>query len=213
MGNRFAEIAFTAGVRAVQEANGSRASYARMEQGEACNAVLGADEAQFIAERDSFYMASVSETGWPYVQHRGGPPGFIKVLDATTIGFTDFRGNRQYVSVGNLLKNDRVSLILVDYPSRARLKLLGRARIVPPEQVELLAKLATPGYRARVERGLLVRVEAFDWNCPQHLTPRFTAAQVEAATAPLQERIAGLERELAQQRAQASQAATSSQVL
>jgi len=211
--NRFADIAFTPGVRAVQEARGSRANYARMEQGETVNDRLGTEEAQFIAARDSFYMACVSETGWPYVQHRGGPVGFIKVLDTGTIGFADFRGNRQYVSVGNLLHDDRVSLILMDYAKRARLKLLGRARIVAPEQHELLAQLATPGYRAKAERGWLISIEAFDWNCPQHITPRFTTAQLEAATAPLEERIAELERELARQRVQASQAATSSQVL
>ena len=158
-------------------------------------------------------MATVSESGWPYVQHRGGPPGFIKVLDPNTIGFADFRGNRQYVSVGNVMQDDRVSLILLDYPHRQRLKLLGHARVARPDEVELLAQLGTPGYRARVERGLVIRIEAFDWNCPQHITPRFTVAEVEAAAAPHRERIAGLERELAQQRAQASQAATSSQVL
>ena len=201
MGNRFAEIAFTPGVRALQVANGSRAHYARMEQGETSDAALGAEEARFIGERDSFYMATVSESGWPYVQHRGGPPGFIKVIDPNTIGFADFRGNRQYVSVGNVMQDDRVSLILLDYPHRQRLKLLGHARVARPDEVELLAQLGTPGYRARVERGLVIRIEAFDWNCPQHITPRFTVAEVEAAAAPLRERIAGLERELAQQRA------------
>ena len=201
MGNRFVEIAFTPSVRALQEAYGSRARYARMEQGETSNAALGAEEARFIAERDSFHMATVSESGWPYVQHRGGPPGFIKVLDPNTIGFADFRGNRQYVSVGNVMQDDRVSLILLDYPHRQRLKLLGHARVARPDEVELLAQLGTPGYRARVERGLVIRIEAFDWNCPQHITPRFTVAEVEAAAAPLRERIAGLERELAQQRA------------
>jgi predicted pyridoxine 5'-phosphate oxidase superfamily flavin-nucleotide-binding protein len=197
MGHRFAEIAFTPKVRAEQEARGSRANYARMELGDALNDALTERETQFIAERDTFYMASVSETGWPYVQHRGGPPGFVKVLDAETIGFADFRGNRQYVSVGNLTGDDRVAMILVDYPSRSRLKLLGHAQIVGPEQIELLATLQTPGYRAKVERGFLVRIAAFDWNCPQHITPRFTEAQIATATAPLRARIETLERELA----------------
>lgn len=197
MGHRFAELAFTPKVRAVQEAQGSRSHYARMEQGDAHNDALSDREAEFITERDSLYMASVSETGWPYVQHRGGPPGFVKVIDSRTIGFADYRGNRQYVSVGNLSDDDRVAMILVDYPSRSRLKLLGHAQIVGPEQTELLARLQTPGYRAKVERGFLVRIAAFDWNCPQHITPRFTEAQITMATAPLRARIETLERELA----------------
>jgi predicted pyridoxine 5'-phosphate oxidase superfamily flavin-nucleotide-binding protein len=188
VGNRFAELAFTPKVRAWQEAQGSRANYARMEAGESYNDTLTEQETDFLASRDSFYMASISETGWPYVQHRGGPPGFVKVIDATTIGFADFRGNRQYVSVGNLSGDDRVALIFVDYPNRSRLKLLGRARIVGPEQTELLASLQVPGYKAKVERGILVQVAAFDWNCPQHITPRYTLAEIEAATAPLRAR-------------------------
>lgn len=197
MGHRFAELAFTPKVRAVQEAQGSRSHYARVEQGDAHNDALSDREAEFITERDSLYMASVSETGWPYVQHRGGPPGFVKVIDSRTIGFADYRGNRQYVSVGNLSDDDRIALILVDYPSRSRLKLLGHAQIVGPEQTELLATLRTPGYRAKVERGFLVRIAAFDWNCPQHITPRFTEAQITMATAALRARIETLERELA----------------
>jgi predicted pyridoxine 5'-phosphate oxidase superfamily flavin-nucleotide-binding protein len=197
MGHRFAELAFTPKVRALQEIQGSRGNYARMEQGEPFNDTLTEHEVQFIATRDSLYMASVSETGWPYVQHRGGPPGFVKVIDSTTIGFADFRGNRQYVSVGNLSGVDQVAMIFVDYPSRSRLKLLGHAQIVGPEQTELLARLKTPGYRAKVERGFLVRIAAFDWNCPQHITPRFTEAQVATAMAPLRARIEMLEQELA----------------
>ncbi|TFG95559.1 MAG: pyridoxamine 5-phosphate oxidase, partial [Myxococcales bacterium] len=132
----------------------------------------------------------------PYVQHRGGPPGFVRVLDEKTLGFADFKGNRQYVSVGNLSGDDRVSLILMDYPKRTRLKLLGRAKRVELNQTELLAKLTLPGYPGQLERGFLIHVEAFDWNCPQHITPRFTAAEVEAATAPLRQRIAELEAQL-----------------
>lgn len=182
MGRKFAEIAFTPAVKTLQEAHGSRRSYARMEQGDDSHQVLGPDEASFIAARDSFYMATVSETGWPYIQHRGGPPGFLRVLDAGTIGFADFRGNRQYVSVGNLETDDRVSLILLDYPNRLRLKILGRARVAGLDH-PALPRLGLPGYGAVVERGLLIAVEAFDWNCPQHITPRFTVAEVEAAMA------------------------------
>ncbi len=195
MGHRFAEIAFTPNVKRMQELNGSRRNYARMEQGEASNDMLGPDEAGYIAERDSFYMATVSETGWPYIQHRGGPIGFVRVLDGKTIGFADFRGNRQYVSVGNLANDDRVSLILVDYPNRSRLKILGRARLVGLEDRAMLDRLALPDYQAVVERGVVITIEAFDWNCPQHITPRFTQAEIEATTAPLHQRIAELEAE------------------
>lgn len=198
MGHRFAELAFTPTVMAVQEHEGSRDSYRRLEGGEAHHDRLGPAEASFIAARDSFYMATVSETGWPYLQHRGGPRGFLKVLDEGTIGFADFRGNRQYVSVGNLSGDDRVALILVDYPNRRRLKILGRARAVTMDDAAKLGRLDLPGYRAKVERGLLIAVETFDWNCPQHLTPRFTAEEIASAVAPLHARIAELEAALAQ---------------
>jgi len=196
MGNRFAEIAFTPSVRAVQKSMGSSKHYDKTREGEPYNQELGPDEMDFIALRDTFYIASVSETGWPYVQHRGGPPGFIKVLDATTLGFADYRGNRQYVSVGNLLKDDRVALILVDYPNRARLKLLGHARIVSTDETDLLARLDVPAYGARVERGFVIQIAAYDWNCPQHITPRFTQAEIESVMASLKERLAGLEAQL-----------------
>jgi predicted pyridoxine 5'-phosphate oxidase superfamily flavin-nucleotide-binding protein len=198
MGHRFAEIAFTGSVRRMQETMGSRHGYERLEGGpDSVNAALGPDEAAFIAGRDSVYMATVGETGWPYVQHRGGPAGFVRVLDEKTIGFADFRGNRQYVSVGNALANDRVSLFFMDYASRTRLKMLGRIEIIDANHPVLLERLALPTYRAKVERGLLIHVEAFDWNCPQHITPRFTLQEVEAATAPLRQRIADLEARLA----------------
>ena len=196
MGHKFAELAFTPNVKAAQEQNGSRRAYSRMETGEDNHNVLGPNEAAFIAARDSFYMATVSETGWPYLQHRGGPPGFMRVLDEKTIGLADFRGNRQYVSVGNLQTDDRVSLFLMDYPNRARLKILGRARIIDVNDHEMLQRLSMPEYAARVERGILISVEAFDWNCPQHITPRFTLAEIEEGTAPLRQRIADLEEEL-----------------
>lgn len=197
MGHRFAEIAFTDTVKQVQEARGSRRNYARMETNpEAVNGALGPNEAAFIAARDSFYIATVSETGWPYVQHRGGLAGFVRVLDAETIGFADFRGNRQYVSVGNLMKDDRVSLFFMDYANKARLKLFGRAKFIDLDAVDILGKLALPDYRAPVERGVLIRVEAFDWNCPQHITERYTHAQVEEVVTPLRQRIAELEARL-----------------
>ena len=179
MAHQFAKIAFTDSVREQQSLNKSREMYAGMDDGEDYNFLLGEREKQFIQARDSFYMASVSETGWPYVQHRGGPSGFMRVLDDRTLGFADFSGNRQYVSVGNLVKDDRVSLFFMDYPSRTRLKLLGRVRLIDRNDSEVLPRLELDDYRARVERGVIIEVEAFDWNCPQHITPRFTEAEIE----------------------------------
>ena len=183
MSHRFAEIAFTPTVKSMQERQGSRKAYADMESvSETMNYRLSEAEAGFIAARDSLYMATVSETGWPYVQHRGGPRGFVRVLDEATIGFADFRGNRQYVSVGNLMTDDRVALFFMDYPNRTRLKLFGRARIVGLDDQTILSRLEMPDYRARVERGFLIKVEGFDWNCPQHITERFTRDEVRAMT-------------------------------
>lgn len=197
MAHRFAEIAFTPTVKTVQEEMGSRRSYSRMEEvPEAVNQLLSDAEAAFISDRDSFYMATVGETGWPYIQHRGGPAGFVRVLDESTLGFADFRGNRQYISVGNLITDDRVALFFMDYRARARLKLFGRARVVEPTDEQTLSRLEMPDYRARVERGLLIHVEGFDWNCPQHITERLTMSDALALTAPLTERIAELEAEL-----------------
>lgn len=183
MAHKFADLAFTPNVKAVQEDNGSRMAYARFEQGEDHHDRLGPHEAAFIASLDSFYLASVSETGWPYIQHRGGPAGFLKVLDEKTLAFADFRGNRQYISVGNLRTDDRVSLFLMDYANRARLKILGRARVVDAADGPILRKLAVPGYRASIERAIVIALEAFDWNCPQHITQRFTADEWKALTA------------------------------
>jgi hypothetical protein len=179
MAHRFAEIAFTPEIRAIQAEQGSRSSYAPMDEGEDYNHRLGAREATFIAARDSFYLASVSETGWPYVQHRGGPAGFMKILDERSIGFADFSGNRQYVSTGNFRTDNRVALFFMDYPNRRRLKMLGRVRTVGLDEPGLLAQLEDAGYPAQVERGFIIEVEAYDWNCPQHITPRFTAMEVE----------------------------------
>jgi ferredoxin-NADP reductase/predicted pyridoxine 5'-phosphate oxidase superfamily flavin-nucleotide-binding protein len=179
MAHKFAEIAFTPVVRAIQHQEGSRASYARMDEGDDYNHRLGSREAMFIAARDSFYMSSVGETGWPYVQHRGGPAGFMKVLDESTIGFADYSGNRQYVSTGNFSTDNRVSLFFMDYPNRTRLKMLGRVRTIGLDEPELLARLEDEDYPAQVERGFVIEVEGFDWNCPQHISPRFTEAEVE----------------------------------
>jgi predicted pyridoxine 5'-phosphate oxidase superfamily flavin-nucleotide-binding protein len=201
MGHKFSEIAFTPTIKKAQERNGSRRSYARLEEGEAHHDRLGAGEAAFISERDSFYMATVSETGWPYIQHRGGPAGFVRILDDKTIGFADFAGNRQYVSVGNLQSDDRVSMFFMDYPNQTRLKLLGRVRLIEAGEAKLLEQLQVPDYRARVERGMIITMEGYDWNCPQHITPRFTQAQVLSMAAPLRDRVAELESALADLRA------------
>ena len=155
-----------------------------------------ADEASFIAERDSFYMASVSESGWPYVQHRGGPPGFLNMLDQRTLAFADYRGNRQYVSTGNISADGRVCLFLMDYARRARLKILGRAEILALDaDPQLTEQLTDAAYRPTIERIFKIRLQVFDWNCGQHINPRYSGAQVTEAIAPLRERIAALEAE------------------
>jgi predicted pyridoxine 5'-phosphate oxidase superfamily flavin-nucleotide-binding protein len=159
---------------------------------------LTPSETYFITSRDSFYIGSVSETGWPYVQHRGGPPGLVKVLGPNLIGFADFKGNRQLLSTGNLAINDRVTLFMMDYPTRTRLKLLGHARVLDAhEHPELVDQLAPEPLRTKVERLFLIQVISYDWNCQQYITPRFTAEEVENYTAPLKARIAELEAQLA----------------
>jgi ferredoxin-NADP reductase/predicted pyridoxine 5'-phosphate oxidase superfamily flavin-nucleotide-binding protein len=190
MTSAFATIAFTAKVKAAQTQMGSREAYGRHEQEPLEEPEFGPNEVAFIAARDSFYQGTVSETGWPYVQHRGGPAGFIKVLDGRTLGYADFSGNRQYISVGNLSGDDRICLFLMDYPNQARLKILGRARVIDEDSdPQLLAQLDNPEYRARVERGVVIRVEGFDWNCPKYITPRYTKDEIaqrikEARSAP-----------------------------
>lgn len=187
MGHKFSEIAFTPIIRQLQSAAGSRDVYADMERGDDYNHRLRAREVAFITARDSCYMASVTETGWPYIQHRGGLPGFIKVLDERYIGFADYSGNRQYISTGNFTHDERVALFLMDYANKRRLKLLGRVRIVAADDQETMAKLTDESYSARSERGFVIEVEAFDWNCPKHITPRYSADEVEAMLAPLRE--------------------------
>ncbi len=158
---------------------------------------LTEEENLFIAARDSFYMATVTETGWPYLQHRGGRPGFLHVVSPTQLAFADYRGNRQLLSTGNLAANDRVTLFLMDYPHQERLKILGHARTEDArEHPELVAQLAEPEARGLVERLFFIEVLSFDWNCPKYITPRFTVAELEAAVAPLRQRIAELEAQL-----------------
>ena len=179
---------------AVSEAQAHYYGYAMATGGAVSTDPLGEDERGFIESRDSFYMATVSENGWPYIQHRGGRRGFLKVVSPTSLAFADYKGNRQMLSTGNLAKADRVSLFLMDYPQRARLKILGRARVEDArEHPELVAQFAEPADRRLVERIFLIDVVSFDWNCPKYITPRFTADEVAEAVAPLHARIAELE--------------------
>jgi predicted pyridoxine 5'-phosphate oxidase superfamily flavin-nucleotide-binding protein len=182
MAHQFAAIMFTDGVKAAQEHVGSRTQYERFTAGASPNDELSETEASFIAQRDTFYMATVNAAGWPYVQHRGGPAGFLRVLGPKCLAYADFRGNKQMISVGNAATNERVSLILMDYPNKRRLKILGHLRIEDAQDVapEELAKVELDDYKARVERVVYIDVAAFDWNCPQHITPRYTEAEIAA---------------------------------
>jgi uncharacterized protein len=208
MSYKFLDIASTPSVRAAQAANGSRDMWENFK-GHRTFDRFTANEIAFIAARDSCYMATISESGWPYVQHRGGPAGFLKVLDDKTLGFADFRGNLQYISVGNLGADDRASLILMDYPNRARLKILAHVEVRNlRDDPELAERLSLPGYKAKPERAFLLHLETFDWNCPQHITPRYTLPEIEAAVAPLRARVAELEAENRALRARAEAHAT-----
>jgi predicted pyridoxine 5'-phosphate oxidase superfamily flavin-nucleotide-binding protein len=193
----FLDIAITPSVKAVQNRMGSDRRWEDFK-GQRTSERFAADEAAFIAARDSFYMASVSETGWPYVQHRGGPRGFLKMVDAQTLAFADFRGNRQFISTGNLAANHRVCLFLMDYPRRTRLKIYAHVEAFDLEDDPALTALVSmPDYKAKPERIFRLRLDAFDWNCPQHITPRFTEAEISQAAAPMQARMAELEAEIA----------------
>jgi predicted pyridoxine 5'-phosphate oxidase superfamily flavin-nucleotide-binding protein len=201
MPQSFGSLVFTSAVKALQERYGSRRQYERLEQRGTQHGGLTEQETEFLAERDSFYMATVGSTGWPYIQHRGGPPGFLKVFDAQTIAFADFRGNKQYVSAGNLATDPRVALIMVDYPNQARLKILGNAQILEGEEAHgTIERVRLPDYKAAIERVFVIRVEAFDWNCPQHITPRYTEAEIQEALRPTVARIDELEREISELR-------------
>ena len=198
MTDRYLEIATSDAVKHLQERWGSRSSYGRLESGPVTNHELGPEEVEFIEAQDTFFLASVNENGWPYIQHRGGPPGFLKVLDNNLLGFPDFKGNRQYLSFGNIVKNPRVSLFLIDYPARARLKIFGHAKFVEGDNLpEALRKVENDPGAHTVERGIVIQVEAFHLNCPKYIVPRFTEAQVRTVIDPLVKRINDLEAKLA----------------
>ncbi len=195
MGNNFGSLVFTPMVKALQEKYGSRRQYARME-GSSPPGHLSLDESTFIAEQESFYLATVGATGWPYVQYRGGSKGFLKVIDDHTLAFADFQGNKQFITSGNLATDNRIALIMVDYPRQARLKLLGRVEIFEGDAArDWVKQLRTEGYKAVISRVFVIRIEAFDWNCPQHIKRRFTEEQIQEALAPFERRLHDLETE------------------
>src|SRR5437763_9121635 len=197
MAANFLKLAVTESVRKAQEHYfGGSATFVGAPERDA----LTEDEIAFIQARDSFYIATISENGWPYLQHRGGRPGFLRVLNPQTLAFADYRGNRQMLSTGNLAANDRVALFLMDYPQRTRLKILGHGRIEDARQrPELLKQLAEPDYLGIVERLFFIELLSFDWNCPKYITPRYTAEEVQELVGPLKQRIAELEAKLKNQ--------------
>ena len=194
MGQYVSDIAFTPAVKGVQSRVGSRKAYARMEQGRGWSDRITPDLAEFIGERDSIYLGTASADGQPYIQHRGGPKGFLKVVDERTLAFADFSGNRQYISVGNLSENDKAYLFLMDYPNRQRVKIWGTAEVVEDDP-KLLEDLTDPGYKAQPERAIRFHVKAWDSNCRQHITPRLSPEEIEGVVKPLRDRIAALEEE------------------
>jgi len=192
------DIAFTPAVKAIQARKGSRAAYERMENGEGWQTTITDDLAAFIATQTSFLLATANLDGQPYVQHRGGPPGFLHVIDDKTLGFADFRGNRQYITLGNLAQNPKAFLFLIDYAHRRRVKIWGEARLA--EDSALIARLMPENYEARPEQAILFTVATWNGNCPQHIPQRFDAADVAAAIAAREQRIAELEAEVARLR-------------
>jgi uncharacterized protein len=199
MTSHYLNLLFSDEVMAAQERNGSRKAYARHSIDENGPDHLTDSEIAFITHRDSFYLATAGANGWPYIQHRGGPSGFVKVLDAQTLAIADYRGNRQYVSVGNAAADDRVSLFFMDYARRTRLKVMARMQVVEHGlDATLDAAVIDPAYKAHIERALVFKLEAFDWNCPQHITPRYTMAEIEPGVAQLRSQISELEAKLAQ---------------
>ena len=197
MPDQISDIAFTPTVKARQTRHGSRQAYANRIARQDWQVLISDDLARFVSQRDSFYMATVGETGHPYIQHRGGPRGFLQVLDETTLGFADYSGNRQYISAGNLDGNDRVHLFFMDYVNQSRIKVWGRARVIEDDP-DLVTRLMPQGYRARPERAIVVAVEAWDVNCPQHIPDLYPAEIVQQATAKLSARVAELEAENAE---------------
>ena len=197
MPNAYHEIAFTPAIKAMQEAEGSREMYAKYEASpKQMKTELTDSEMDYIATRDSFYMSSVSETGWPYMQHRGGPAGFVKMLSGQEFGWAEYVGNRQYITTGNIAGEDRVALFFIDYASKTRLKLYGHARVVTPDD-PLMAQLSDGSGDVKVERGMVVRVASFEWNCPKYITERYTRDEVQHALSQMGARIAELEAQLA----------------
>ncbi|HEY0307638.1 MAG TPA: pyridoxamine 5'-phosphate oxidase family protein [Acidobacteriaceae bacterium] len=193
-------------MKRLQERYGSRRQYERMEQSGASQDSLTAFEEEFLGQRDSFYWATTGVTGWPYVQHRGGPKGFLKVIDDRTLAFADFRGNKQYITTGNLQSDNRVAMIFVDYPRQARLKILGRVETFEAEQADVwLERVRVPGYDAVIERVFLIHIEAYDWNCPQHITPRYTAEEVRDVLHTAEEEVRSLKQENEKLRKQLAQ--------
>jgi predicted pyridoxine 5'-phosphate oxidase superfamily flavin-nucleotide-binding protein len=199
MAQNYRHTLFDDAVKALQEAHGSRASYAKMDAGaDGTPDRLGDKELGYIALRDSFYMASVNPEGWPYMQHRGGPSGFLKHIAGNRIGFADYRGNKQYISTANLAGNDRVSLFLMDYPNKERLKLVGHAHSVElADDPAAVTALMPDGYRATPERAFFIDVIGWEWNCSQHITPRFTEAEISAAIRPMADELNQLRAEIA----------------
>jgi len=194
MSRSFSELAFTPLVKAQQQKHGSRRQYERMEQSSPAGNALDSAAQAFIQLRDSFYMASVSETGWPYVQHRGGPKGFVRVINPSLLGFADLRGNKQYISLGNFEHDNRVALFFMDYPYQTRLKVLGRVEVHEhdPAAPALIESFRPADKSDVIERVILIHVEAFDWNCPQHITPRYTMDELQDVLAPVREKLAKL---------------------
>ncbi len=193
MTKSFGSLVFTPLVKQLQERYGSRSQYEKLESSGTAGRGLGPDESEFLKHQDSFYVATIGESGWPYVQHRGGPMGFLKVIDENTLAFADFRGNKQYITTGSLMHDDRVALIIVDYPRKARLKILGHAKIFEGDAAaSWIEKVRDPEYTAVIERVFVIHVEAFDWNCPQHITPRYTAEQIRQMLEPAEEKMSEL---------------------
>tara|TARA_R110002073_G_scaffold336506_1_gene534385 strand:+ start:29943 stop:30557 length:615 start_codon:yes stop_codon:yes gene_type:complete len=196
MAKNFAEIAFTNSVKKLQEKHGSRSGYERMEKFSVVDGLTD-NEISFIKNRDSFYLASIGVKEFPYIQHRGGPKGFLKVIDSKRIGFIDFTGNKQYVSVGNITTNNNVSLIMIDYPTRTRLKIFAKAEVVElKDNQELYDLLNLRDYKFKPERMMVFHIEAYDWNCPQHIMPRYTTHEIQEAFLPQQQYVAKLEAEV-----------------
>jgi predicted pyridoxine 5'-phosphate oxidase superfamily flavin-nucleotide-binding protein len=195
MRRKFTEIAFTPEVKAAQTQYGTREIYEKFVQQGITEDLLTAQEIEFIQARDSFYLGTVGSNGYPYIQFRGGATGFLRIIDDRTLGFADFKGNLQYISVGNLLESDRVFLFLMDYAHRRRLKIWGRAKVI--DDVSLLSELAVSNYSAEIERGIIITIEAMSWNCPQHIPLKYSEAEVKTKTDPLEGRIKELEAKLA----------------